>query len=290
MYDHFVPKSFEGKENYPIWDYWPKATKYRPDFVLHLYSEDYEEAVILDAKFKTSKKCFEDLNSFKPRESILVKYGTKLFLSGDNHAPPRYVGALCCVQDEKATHDWFIRNEDTAHPLQSESGVTVVDANNLSPIIDLLNGLWLGFKARANKKPGHIVSSISPVELDEQTPNNLARRYIKSGKQQTIKRTVNTNARFLKPSDKAPSLTEEDAKIIKGMLRRGDIPQHITQYFGVNPGRISDIKSGKTFENTTPKDEEELPLSGPYPPIKELLEKFPEIEQIFAKHQKSDLN
>ena len=39
---------------------------------------------------------------------------------------------------------------------------------------------------------------------------------------------------------------------IKGMLNRGDKPQDIAFYFGVNNGRISEIKSGDTFEKIEP--------------------------------------
>jgi hypothetical protein len=60
------------------------------------------------------------------------------------------------------------------------------------------------------------------------------------------------------------TLTAEDAAIIKGMLLRGD-PQHdIASWFGVNPGRISDINTGKRFESVQPVATEKLPPRGPY--------------------------
>jgi hypothetical protein len=69
----------------------------------------------------------------------------------------------------------------------------------------------------------------------------------------------------------APSLTEEDAAQIKGMLKRGDKPQDIAFYFGVNNGRISEIKSGVKFTNVSTAPLESLPPKGPYPPIRDLL-------------------
>jgi hypothetical protein len=59
-------------------------------------------------------------------------------------------------------------------------------------------------------------------------------------------------------------LTAEDAAIIKGMINRGD-PQHdIASWFGVNPGRISDINTGKRFADVQPVAIADLPPSGPY--------------------------
>jgi len=48
------------------------------------------------------------------------------------------------------------------------------------------------------------------------------------------------------------------------MLLRGD-PQHdIASWFGVNPGRISDINTGKRFDSVQPVVTEKLPPRGPY--------------------------
>jgi hypothetical protein len=45
-------------------------------------------------------------------------------------------------------------------------------------------------------------------------------------------------------------LTEKDAKEIKRRLRRGDFQSRIAADFDVNIGRISEIKTGKTFANS----------------------------------------
>ena len=39
-------------------------------------------------------------------------------------------------------------------------------------------------------------------------------------------------------------LTAEDAGVIRGMIQRGDRHHDIAAFFGVNPGRIADIKFG----------------------------------------------
>jgi hypothetical protein len=64
----------------------------------------------------------------------------------------------------------------------------------------------------------------------------------------------------------APKVTEEMASKIKGMLLRGDKPFDIAIYFGINNGRISEIKSGAKFEAVEPTSLDALPPKGPYPP------------------------
>ncbi len=60
------------------------------------------------------------------------------------------------------------------------------------------------------------------------------------------------------------TLTANDAAIIKGMIERGDRHHDIAAFFGVNQGRISEIKDGARFENTSAAELEDLPPKGPY--------------------------
>ena len=54
------------------------------------------------------------------------------------------------------------------------------------------------------------------------------------------------------------SLTSADAAVVKGMLVRSD-PQHdIAAWFGVNGGRVADIKTGRTFPEVKPVADEKL--------------------------------
>jgi hypothetical protein len=48
------------------------------------------------------------------------------------------------------------------------------------------------------------------------------------------------------------SLTSADAAIVKAMLARNDRQHDIAAWFGVNGGRIADIKTGKTFPRLNP--------------------------------------
>lgn len=60
------------------------------------------------------------------------------------------------------------------------------------------------------------------------------------------------------------SLTEEDAALIKGMLLRGDRHHDIAALFGVNQGRVAEIKDGSRFHKVDAADLDDLPPRGPY--------------------------
>ena len=60
------------------------------------------------------------------------------------------------------------------------------------------------------------------------------------------------------------TLNEDDASIVKGMLRRGDRQHDIAAWFGVNGGRVAEISTGAKFRHVQPADEDELPPPGPY--------------------------
>ena len=59
-------------------------------------------------------------------------------------------------------------------------------------------------------------------------------------------------------------LTASDAALIRGMVRRGDRHHDIAAFFGVNQGRVAEIKDGTRFPGIPAADEEELPPQGPY--------------------------
>ena len=63
----------------------------------------------------------------------------------------------------------------------------------------------------------------------------------------------------------APSLTAEDAGLIKGMLDRGDAQQWIAQWFRQNQARVAEIARGAMFPEVRAADEADLPPRGPYP-------------------------
>lgn len=60
-------------------------------------------------------------------------------------------------------------------------------------------------------------------------------------------------------------LNEKDVALVKGMLKRGDRQHDIAAWFGVNPGRIAEVKFGDLFSLVTAATGNELPPVGPYP-------------------------
>ena len=60
-------------------------------------------------------------------------------------------------------------------------------------------------------------------------------------------------------------LSEKDAGIVKGMLKRGDRQHDIAAWFGVNGGRIAEIKTGEKFNWVSAVSANKLPPTGPYP-------------------------
>lgn len=60
------------------------------------------------------------------------------------------------------------------------------------------------------------------------------------------------------------SLGVADATLIKGMLLRGDRNHDIAAFFGVNPGRVAEIKDGSRFADVAAADPDDLPPRGPY--------------------------
>ncbi len=60
------------------------------------------------------------------------------------------------------------------------------------------------------------------------------------------------------------ALTKQDAALIRGMILRGDRHHDIAAFFGVNQGRIAEIKDGTRFPGVLPADADELPPMGPY--------------------------
>jgi hypothetical protein len=60
------------------------------------------------------------------------------------------------------------------------------------------------------------------------------------------------------------TLTAQDAALIRGMIERGDRHHDIAAFFGVNQGRIAEVKDGKRFAEIASVYHDELPPKGPY--------------------------
>lgn len=58
--------------------------------------------------------------------------------------------------------------------------------------------------------------------------------------------------------------TAEQAALIKAMLARGDMEHDVAAFFGLNPGRISEVNTGKRFPEVAAAPASLLPPPGPY--------------------------
>lgn len=59
-------------------------------------------------------------------------------------------------------------------------------------------------------------------------------------------------------------LSEEDASLVKGMLKRNDRHHDIAAWFGVNQGRINEVNDGTLYPDAPVARERDLPPVGPY--------------------------
>lgn len=57
-------------------------------------------------------------------------------------------------------------------------------------------------------------------------------------------------------------LSEAQARLVKGMLLRGDRQHDIAGWFGVNSGRIAEVKGGELYPEVSPARPEDLPPQG----------------------------
>jgi len=61
-----------------------------------------------------------------------------------------------------------------------------------------------------------------------------------------------------------PKLTPQDAALIRGMIARGDRHHDIAAFFGVNQGRIAEVRTGERHPGIPAAEADELPPQGPY--------------------------
>jgi len=71
-----------------------------------------------------------------------------------------------------------------------------------------------------------------------------------------------TNSERAAPSGRR--LSAADASLVKGMLKRHDRQHDIASWFGVNSGRIMDVKHGELHPQAPVAPAEALPPPGPY--------------------------
>lgn len=60
------------------------------------------------------------------------------------------------------------------------------------------------------------------------------------------------------------TIDERDVALIRGMLKRGDRHHDIAAFFGLNQGRIAEVKDGTRFPDVPPASSDDLPPKGAY--------------------------
>jgi len=77
-------------------------------------------------------------------------------------------------------------------------------------------------------------------------------------------------------------LNANDARLVKGMILRGDRQHDIAAWFGVNGGRIGEIATGARFSWVDVAPLDELPPPGPYPAGRVAVEAIAALEKAKA--------
>lgn len=60
------------------------------------------------------------------------------------------------------------------------------------------------------------------------------------------------------------AFTSREISLVKGMLARGDKQHDIAAYFGVNGGRVAEVKTGANGVGIKAAPAHDLPPAGPY--------------------------
>tara|TARA_B100000767_G_scaffold66261_1_gene62665 strand:+ start:4948 stop:6999 length:2052 start_codon:yes stop_codon:yes gene_type:complete len=268
FYDQQIPKMDRNEYYHPLVDKNRSTSAKRPDFIFHLKGDRLDTTFIADAKFKKLKKCLTDnfgtqLNS----DHIVGKYTSGISQLGSFGRPPFFILGLC-LADEVQTNTEYHSSLHNSVELFSknsplvQSGAIAIGYESTERIRDFFSQAIDFHKLLAENMPYS-----EPLVLE--IPKEEKRHLINYSQPQKNKKFVDSSQR--KWSHTAPTLTVDDAAEIKAMLKRGDKPQDIALYFGVNNGRISEIKSGAKFQNVTPK-KSNLSPAGPYPALRNLLD------------------
>ena len=268
FYDQQIPKMDRDEYYHPLVDKNKSNSAKRPDFIFHLKGSQLDTAFIADAKFKKLKDCLK--NNFGTKlnsDHIVGKYTSGISQIGSLGRPPFFILGICLADDVQNT---------TEYHSSLHHNVELFSQN--SPLIQS-GAIAIGYESTEGLQD-FFAQAIDFHKLLAENTTNLGYTFFQTPKEETrAPLSYSRNQDKRKQEDlyrrdwdhKAPTLTEDDAAEIKGMLVRGDKPQDIAFYFGVNNGRISEIRSGKKFKDIVPKNIN-LPRAGPYPALRDILD------------------
>lgn len=265
FFDQTIPKLGRTVYFHPLIDKNRSASYKRPDFIFHIRKNGFDTTFIVDAKFRTLNKTMKDNFGTKLNSDHLVgKYTSGISQVGPLGLPPFFILAMCLAD---------IPTQETKFKSSLHDSIDVLSSS--SPLIQS-GALGLGYESYEKVKNffSKAVEFHDIILAGNRTKNvgeiDFPRPEIENAPPVSSK----VQSTFYGPTSNwshlAPRLDEDAAAEIKGMLIRGDKPQDIAFYFGVNNGRISEIKSGTSFLEVTAKVLD-LPPPGPYPSIRQLL-------------------
>ena len=268
FYDQLIPKSNRNYFFHPLIDSNIHGEPKRPDFVFHLRRNNFDTSFIIDAKFKFLKKCKADHFTKINHNNLVSKYGSGIRQLNKFGLAPIFIGAIC-LNDEtdkasKFTSTLFDDNTfDGIIPSAQQVGILSLGYSDDTILVKFFDKI---FQLHDELSKTQTIKNQIPLSIPKPDVNNFKNvRYTDSDEINNDETDIIYTSHHT-----APSLTDIDAAEIKGMLSRGDKPQDIAFYFGVNNGRISEIKSGIKFNFVAAK-KDNLPPAGPYPPLRELL-------------------
>lgn len=264
FYDQTIPKL--GREEYfhPLVDKNKNLSFKRPDFIFHIRSNGFDTVFVADAKFKKLKKCLKDnfgtkLNS----DHIVAKYSSGISQLGDFGRPPFFILGICLAEDTTSPTEYHSGLHDGVRRFCKSS--PIIGAGALAVGYDGYQELSAFFSDALD------FHKLLEKEMPASEPFNFSKPLPEKKSSFTRQPKIREEYDYSRSwSHTAPTLNERDVAEIKGMLMRGDKPQDIAFYFGVNNGRISEIKNGVKYLEVPPQ-QQNLPPPGPYPPLRDLI-------------------
>lgn len=267
FFDQTIPKLGRDAYFHPLVDKNRSSSFKRPDFIIHIQKDNFDTTFIIDAKFRTLKRTMKENFGTKLNSGHLVgKYTSGISQTGPLGAPPFFILAMCLADNTDAKTEFKSSLHESIgvfSPLSPlvQSGALAIGYQSYDEISD--------FFSNAIKFHGVLFEnshSINIERIEFARPKAEAPPLMKAEYGRHSERSVSSWSHL------APSIDETAAAEIKGMLIRGDKPQDIAFYFGVNNGRISEIKSEATFKDVAAKIVD-LPPAGPYPSVRDFLTK-----------------
>lgn len=267
FFDQTIPKIGRDSYYHPLVDKNRTRSFKRPDFIIHINKDNFDTTFIIDAKFRRLKETMRKNFGTKLNSDHLVgKYTSGISQIGTLGAPPFFILAMCLADNTEGETEFKSSLHDSISVFSPQSplvqsGALAIGYQGYDKISD--------FFSNAIKFHGFLSEHAHGTNIERiefARPKAEVLPLIKTKNVRTPKEAASSWTHL------APKINETTAAEIKGMLSRGDKPQDIAFYFGVNNGRISEIKNEVMFKDIAAK-RIDLPPAGPYPSVRDLLTK-----------------